>query len=258
MKKIISFLLVAILLVGTSITVLAHEQNTIEYNGRIFNKSELTLETIEWLEWYNCLPEESRLMISHEPAELRDNATYYTMIETDEAQQGAESIIMPASVGLLPTSGYEPVYNPDYWNAKENIKRANCYAYAMDVICTTEMKLQPGELSGQMYTSLTESAIFTAVQNDGPYLGNGRTISRAERDDTPGTNQYKVALVIAPNLDYHWYIQNSDGYWSHKRGTTEATNVDASGYYITDPQTCDRNYGGLNYSTFCGYYLIIK
>lgn len=28
-----------------------------------------------------------------------------------------------------------------------------------------------------------------------------------------------VALVIAPGIDYHWYKQDSDGYWSHKPET---------------------------------------
>lgn len=45
----------------------------------------------------------------------------------------------------------------------------------------------------------------------------------------PGAKEYKVALVIAPGLDYHWYIQNKDGYWSHKRGLSKVTNVDADG-----------------------------
>lgn len=57
--------------------------------------------------------------------------------------------------------------------------------------------------------------------------------------------------------DYHWYIQNRDGYWSHKRGLEEISNLDASGKKITDPQTCNRNYGNnFNYSVFCGYYLV--
>lgn len=254
----VSFMLTLALLLSFSLTAFAASEDTICYNGTTYSKDSLSQETVEWIEWYNGLSDEIKLMVNHEPTELRDKVSTCSIPITLETSYSVEDVPSMTAVGLLPTSGYEPVYNPDYWNASENIKRANCYAYAMDVICTTEMKLQPGQLSGKVYTSLTESAIFTAVQNDGPYLGNGRTISRADRDDTPGTNQYKVALVIAPNKDYHWYIQNSDGYWSHKRGQTEATNLDASGYRITDPQTCDRDYGSLDYSTFCGYYIITK
>ena len=125
------------------------------------------------------------------------------------------------------------------------------------VLKTTEGKLQPGDPSGKRYTSLTKSAIEKAVKADGPYLGSGREITNSSKNATPGKNQYKVALVIAPNSDYHWYVQNRDGYWSHKQGYLKVSNVDASGKKITDPQSCDRNYGsGLNYSTFCGYYLV--
>ena len=64
--------------------------------------------------------------------------------------------------------------------------------------------------------------------------------------------------MIAPNKDYHWYIQNSDGSWSHKRGSTQVTNVDASGKRIYNPKYCNRNYGSLNYSTFCGYFMVTR
>ena len=139
----------------------------------------------------------------------------------------------------------------------ENIRRANCYAYSMDVLKTTEGKLQPGNVSRQRFASITKSDIEKAVKADGPYLGSGRKITNSTKNATPGKNQYKVALVISPCFDYHWYVQNRNGYWSHKRGLTEIPNVDASGNKISVSQSCDRDYSyGANYSTFCGYYLV--
>ncbi|MFU0826528.1 MAG: Peptidase-C39-2 domain-containing protein [Lachnoclostridium sp.] len=258
MKKLVNslvILLLVITLVPSVAFAKGKETNLLSYNGITVNKNQISSETLEWLEWYNSLSEELQNMVSYEPAELRLIVkTSATPDKTEDAQ--SFKLITPFETSLLPTSGYEPVYNPDYWNKSENIKRANCYAYAMDVLKTTEGKLQPGELSGKIFTSLTESAIFEAAKNDGPYLGSGRSIKRANRDDKPGKNEYKVALVIAPDLDYHWYIQNRDGYWSHKRGLTEVSNLDASGKKISDPKSCDRNYGSLNYSTFCGYYIV--
>lgn len=258
MKKLVSFL-VALLLVVTLVPNIAFakekESNVISYNGITVEKSQLSSETIEWLEWYNSLSDVLKDMVSYEPAELRSVVKAVSSpVRTEDAQ--IFKLLTPFETSLLPTSGYEPVYNPDFWNKPENINRANCYAYAMDVLKKTAGKLQPGELSGKIFTSLTESAIFEAAKNDGPYLGTGRSIKRANRDDVPGNNEYKVVLVIAPKLDYHWYIQNRDGYWSHKRGLTEVSNLDASGKKITDPKSCDRNYGSLNYSTFCGYYIV--
>lgn len=254
--SMISVMLIFSLLMSTVVFAADKDDKSVTYNGQTYNASELSKETLDWLEWYNALPDDLKEMVSHEPTELSSTTQTYAIGTTVDAGAPAINYPMPFAT-LLPTSGYEPSYNPTYWNKDENIRRANCYAYAMDVLKNTEGKLQPGELAGSTYTSLTESAIFKAAQADGPYLGSGREIKRSSKDEKPGTNEYKVALVIAPNSDYHWYEQNSDGYWSHKRGLTEVSNLDASGNKITDPQSCNRDYGnGLNYSTFCGYYIV--
>ena len=71
---------------------------------------------------------------------------------------------------------------------------------------------------------------------------------------------YKIALVVdnnEPSVDYHWYRQNSDGTWSHKRGNTEVTNLDALGQSIYVPDSCYRKYSDeLNYDTFISYYAV--
>jgi hypothetical protein len=56
--------------------------------------------------------------------------------------------------------------------------------------------------------------------------------------DSPGANNkcpkegHLVALVIAPGYDFHWYRKGRNGYWTHKPGRTQATNVDNSGVLI--------------------------
>ena len=60
-----------------------------------------------------------------------------------------------------------------------------------------------------------------------------------------------VALVIWPNVDFHWYRQDKIGCWSHKPGSTAVTNKDNSGNPITDPKTANR--GG--YTQFCSYMI---
>lgn len=260
MKKIIRILSLVLVFTMLSATAVfaSDNQETITYDGINFEKSELSSDTVEWLEWYNGLPDELKGMVSNEPSELAVGVATSSSTIVQDARELDKVFPVPHLKLLLPTSGYEPTYNPTYWNKAENIRRANCYAYSMDVICNREMKLQPGQLAGKTFTSLTENAIFQAAQSDAPYLGSGRTIARASQNDKPGRKQYKVALVIAPNTDYHWYVQNTDGYWSHKPGYSSATNVDASGRKITDPQSCNRNYGALNYSTFCGYYIVTR
>ncbi|MCM1024706.1 MAG: hypothetical protein NC395_11720 [Prevotella sp.] len=46
--------------------------DTVRYGDRTFNSSDLSEETLEWLDWYNSLSEEERLAVSYEPAELSD------------------------------------------------------------------------------------------------------------------------------------------------------------------------------------------
>lgn len=62
---------------------------------------------------------------------------------------------------------------------------------------------------------------------------------------------YKVALV-SYSYDYHWYRQDSDGYWSHKPGTTAVKRTYNSGNLILDPETCDRG----PYVNFLGFYAV--
>jgi sarcosine oxidase delta subunit len=65
---------------------------------------------------------------------------------------------------------------------------------------------------------------------------------------------HRVALVLAPDFDYYWYRQDTDGSWSHNRGCTAATNVDESNNPISDPSLADRG----PYTDFCGYFCVYK
>ncbi len=60
---------------------------------------------------------------------------------------------------------------------------------------------------------------------------------------------YAVLLVISPNNDYHWYRQDVDGTWSHKRGATPVMTG------VTDPV---QNAINLGYTTIVGYYYITE
>lgn len=60
------------------------ETETILFNNKTFNKSDLSQGTIEWLEWYNNLSEEDQLAISFIPAELCEYTT------TEDAELPAE------------------------------------------------------------------------------------------------------------------------------------------------------------------------
>ena len=72
-------------------------------------------------------------MISYEPLELEtqnqvDDIFSYNiyMYKLPILEKILDYIPSMYANNLLPTSGYEPAYNPTYWNKAENIGRANC------------------------------------------------------------------------------------------------------------------------------------
>ncbi len=165
---------------------------------------------------------------------------------------------------ILPMSGAEASYSPNNWIDFGDVGmygKPNCYSYALNaqVYPGTNIvwNMQPGAAAG--YSSLTLSEltadnVLRYVEADMAALNI--TFTRIDKDDICEAGTYRVALVVAPYKDYHWYRQDSNGLWSHKRGQTTPTNVDASGNLISDPKTADRNYSGCNYSQFVGYFKI--
>jgi hypothetical protein len=66
-----------------------------------------------------------------------------------------------------------------------------------------------------------------------------------QKPDPDGTLRPGRVMVIPVNL------------WAHKQGLGGGpVIVDASGRTIKDPRKADRNYGGLNYTTFCSAYAV--
>ncbi len=73
----------------------------------------------------------------------------------------------------------------------------------------------------------------------------------------------KIGVVVDPLNDFHYYRQDSNGWWSHKPGGRPVTNLDAVGAKIWAPHLCSRFYPqetendtGLFYSCFCVYLAI--
>ena len=145
---------------------------------------------------------------------------------------------------FLPTNGYEPSFNPGFWNNNFNDRRCNnCYNYGVNK--KNNRFAQPGRAGGQEYTMFTCPNVLAAAIRDGliPWVAN-----------VPCSNyDYKVALVVEPGVDFHWYRQDQGGNWSHKRGGSPAKNVDEAGAPITDPRTADRD----GYTDFCAFMCVL-
>jgi hypothetical protein len=168
---------------------------------------------------------------------------------------------------ISPLSGSEPPYEPAKYNDDPNIKDShNCFAYAFGAYeppdpakckegrCDVPFH-QPGRASG--FPSFREFKRKLCPDLVARLLGDMPWLKIVRFEDKCEKGWSKVALVIDPRSDYHFYRQDSNGYWSHKPGGTAVTNRDASGRLIYDPALADRNYsdknGALNYTNFCTY-----
>jgi len=134
-----------------------------------------------------------------------------------------------------------PSFTPSFWNDAGLIQsHNNCYNYANNH--RTDTFAQPGRAAGAIYAGFSCPDVLAAASADG--------IPRLPATGTCPDNRDKIALVVAPGYDFHWYRLDSSGFWTHKPGGTDATNVDNSGNPITNPETANR---GL-YTDFCGYF----
>ena len=126
-----------------------------------------------------------------------------------------------------------PRYEPARWNDGDGVQFGNnCYDYACDI--RTGTFAQPGTASGYMLLDTSCYELAQGAESDGLMV--------VDCDRPCPLCCHKVALVVAPGDDFHWYRQDKNGAWSHKPGGTPAVNTDASGNAITDPRTADRDY----------------
>lgn len=140
-----------------------------------------------------------------------------------------------------------PQYEPAVWNDSNGIQfHNNCYNYACDI--RTDTFAQPGRATGHQYGSFDCGPVGDGAVSDG--------LVQVDADKGCGCSEcrHRVALVIWPGVDFHWYRLDRSGRWSHKPGGTEATDVDSSGNQIADPRTADRG----PYTFFCGFFCVKK
>ncbi len=145
----------------------------------------------------------------------------------------------------------------------------NCYAYACDDFSDwrhgTDDFPQPGNTAGfptPLQSQLSAQLLRTRAE------AFGLTLVKSGSENEPAPDGfYKVALFVAPGLDYHWYRQDRNGYWSHKLGEYPVMITDSDGNPIVDPRTAAQHYEklidpetnmpiGHNYATFGGFFYV--
>ena len=158
--------------------------------------------------------------------------------------------INPSTTTVIPTTTTtpgecSPAYDPNKWNSdSKTLNCNNCYNYGCDK--RTDDYAQPGYASGISIFYSCSSVINGAKADGLQFLG------KTESDCTGCT--HKVALVVAPGQDFHWYRKDDNGRWSHKQSREPVRDTDESGNKIMNPETADRGV----YTSFCGYFCVDK
>lgn len=135
-----------------------------------------------------------------------------------------------------------PAYEPEKWNNWLHMDLNNCYNYANNEI--TDTMAQPGRATNCSFSQSHPTG--RAVERSSICDGLKTLVSNP--DSLPAHDLNLVALVFWPPemmfgelmFDFHWYRLDSNGFFSHKPGKTQATNVDNSGQLIKDPRKADR------------------
>lgn len=176
---------------------------------------------------------------------------------------------------ISPRSRAEPKYEPGRYNNDEAIyKSHNCYSYSMNVIdpklvnkCRKNTRKntcrqnfhQPGALNGDRYALNVEKRRTCPVVEK-LMVSDIPDITKSTFHERCPNNMSKIALVVDPGEDYHYYRQDEDGLWSHKDGSNKVKRYDALKNTIVNPELASRDYrqsgSDLNYEDFCGFYCV--
>ena len=150
----------------------------------------------------------------------------------------------------LPVSGSEPK-NITFYEKEKPTRRNNCYAFAFGHKGRLDgVKQQPGNQSGLKGIDFPLKSCKDLMQRVERDYKNKMYVGKV---GVPCKRGYaKVMPFIAPERDFHFYRQEPDGTWAHKRGLTPVTKVDACGKPILNPRNSCRDFGnGLDYTTAC-------
>ena len=189
-----------------------------------------------------------------------------TTINLTRPVVGGESITVTQSLGQCTSPPSTPVqvgqgskvacsippYSPAYWNDGGFVElNNNCYNYGNNK--RTDTFAQPGRAAGATWwhckdANRRDPACATCKDVYNAAIADG--LKPLPASGICPCNKDKLALVIAPGWDYHWYRLDSGGMWSHKPGGTPATDHDNSGNPVANPETADRG----EYTDFCGYF----
>ena len=142
-------------------------------------------------------------------------------------------------------------YSPNRWNQAGIRESHNCLAYAFNDYDPYRRQFPHPGVKGGMERPV--GADFFCPKMNQRLMRDNPDLKVVSHNQTCPSGTNKVAMFVDPGTDYHFYRQDSNGYWSHKPGERKATNLDESGRRIRDPVRSDRRdeVERLDYSDHC-------
>ena len=170
-----------------------------------------------------------------------------------------------------PLSGSEPLRDVKLYNKASVRKCHNCYSYAMHVYDPKGEELcrkhgscrnyfhQPGAKTGHR-NDLNKVERRSCPVVEKLMMGDVPEVTKSTFPERCPVGMSKIAAVVDPGKDYHWYRQDRNGLWSHKDGSNKVKTFDALKRPIFNPELASRDYrwqgSDLDYEDFCGFYCV--
>lgn len=111
-----------------------------------------------------------------------------------------------------------PHYNPKEWKNKN----FNCYIYALRACMDFESPLRfwiaPGFISRGENNDYRDTISYTLNYFKEDCEALGLKVLPSTLEEKIGKNEYKIAVYVKEGKDYHFVRQDSNGFWSEKRG----------------------------------------
>ena len=111
-----------------------------------------------------------------------------------------------------------PHYNPKEWKNKN----FNCYIYALRACMDFESPLRfwiaPGFISRGENNDYRDTISYTLNYFKEDCEALGLKVLPSTVEEKIGKNEYKIAVYVKEGKDYHFVRQDSNGFWSEKRG----------------------------------------
>ena len=130
MKKYLSIIIsLLILTVFTSINSFAVDNKQyVEFHNQRFKISELSKETLDWLNWYNSLSDDSKEMVNYVPGELLEKSLLSPKGDSAALDHKVDlEIILPLKSAFFKSLVYEYINDSKFCKTLKKHKNKHSY-----------------------------------------------------------------------------------------------------------------------------------